>query len=51
MPAPTVSLLASSIRMKLPVVRLREYRSTISGALLRSRTRPTLVEASSMAGS
>ena len=25
MPAPTVSLVDSSIRMKLPVVRLREY--------------------------
>ena len=39
-PAPTVLLVASSIRMKLPVVRLRRYSSKISGIVVRSRTRP-----------
>ena len=40
MPAPTVPLVASSITMKLPVVRLRRYSSKMSGTLVRSRTRP-----------
>ena len=39
-PAPTVPLVASSIRMKLPVVRLRRYSSKISGTLVRRRSRP-----------
>ena len=40
MPAPTVSKVASSIRMKLPVVRLRRYSSTNSGTVVRNVTRP-----------
>ena len=32
MPAPTVSFVDSSMRMKLPVARLRRYSSTSSGA-------------------
>ncbi len=40
MPAPTVSLVDSSIRMKLPVARLRRYSSTNSGVDSRSRRRP-----------
>jgi hypothetical protein len=38
--APTVSLVVSSIRMKLPVARLSRYSSTISGVLVRRCTRP-----------
>ena len=47
MPAPTVSLVASSIRMKLPVRRLPTYGSKTSGALVRSRTRPMSLSSSS----
>ena len=43
-PAPTVSLVDSSIRMKLPVVRLREYGSTTSGALAAQVHAADLVE-------
>ena len=46
MPAPTVSFVLSSIRMKLPVARLRRYSSTSSGADRRSRTRPISLSAS-----
>src|SRR5206468_2522721 len=50
-PAPTVSFVASSIRMKLPVVRLRRYSSTSSGALVRSATRPISLRLSPVAAS
>ena len=40
MPAPTVSLVDSSIRMKLPVARLRRYSSRKSGEDSRSDRRP-----------
>ena len=40
MPAATVRLVASSTSTKPPVERLREYSSTISGTVERSRTRP-----------
>ena len=48
-PAPTVSLLASSIRMKLPVRRLLLYGSNTSGVLVRRRTRPMSLSSSSPA--
>jgi len=35
MPAPTVTLVASSIRIRLPVERLRQYRSNASGVVVR----------------
>ena len=39
-PAATVALVCSSIRMKLPVVRLRRYWSKKRGRIVRSVTRP-----------
>jgi hypothetical protein len=39
-PAPTVAFVSSSMRMKLPVVRLRRYSSQKSGRVVRSVTRP-----------
>ena len=39
-PAPAVVLVASSIRMKLPVSLLRRYSSTMNGAVVRSEMRP-----------
>ena len=40
MPAPTVRLVASSMRMKLPVSRLRRYESNMTGSCVRRVTRP-----------
>src|SRR6185312_5172261 len=40
MPAPTVSFVASSMRMKEPVSRFSAYGSTQSGSDRRRRTRP-----------
>ena len=48
MPAATVRLVASSMRMKPPVVRLRRYSSASSGTVVRSRTRPISLSASSV---
>ena len=45
MPAPTVRLVASSMMMKPPVVRLRRYSSASSGTVVRSRTRPISLSA------
>ena len=39
MPAPTVTLVASSMRMTLPVARLRRYESKNSGWVVRRVTR------------
>ena len=47
MPAATVLLVASSIRMKLPVSRLRRYGSNSSGFWVRSRIRPISFSVSS----
>ena len=44
MPAPTVSLVRSSMRMKAPVMRLRSYRSASTGALVRSAHAADVVE-------
>ena len=46
-PAPTVPLLDSSIRMKLPVRRLLVYGSNTSGELVRRRTRAMSLRLSS----
>src|SRR5699024_3428129 len=48
-PAPTVALVASSIRMKPPVCRLRAYSSTNNGWVERSLTRPISFSDSSSA--
>ena len=45
-PAPTVSFVDSSIRMKLPVARLRRYSSTSNGADRRRRRRPISLSSS-----
>ena len=49
MPAPTVLLVTSSIRMKLPVVRLRRYSSKMIGTVVRSLIRPMSLSPSSPA--
>ena len=46
MPAPTVSFVDSSIRMKEPVLRLRTYSSTMSGSARRRRTTPRSLSSS-----
>ena len=47
-PAPTVSKVCSSIRMKAPVVRFCSYGSAITGSRVRSRTRPMSLSWSSV---
>ena len=44
MPTPTVSFVDSSMRMKLPVVRLRRYSSTNRGAVGPQAHAPDLVQ-------
>ncbi len=51
MPAPTVALVPSSMKMKLPVVRLTRYGSVKSGAVKRSRSRPISLSARPVADS
>ena len=48
MPAPTVTPVASSIRMNEPVVRFLEYGSHSSGTVVRSWTRPISLRPSSL---
>src|SRR5690606_29332342 len=49
MPAPTVPLVASSMRMNPPVSRLRAYGSTNSGCVVRNVTRPISLRPSEVA--